>query len=117
MKEYIDGVILIIVSSSTLIGLYKATIELSKEKTLRLSKEQEEETKRVEIKARESSLGSTALSLLKEEMDRLANEIKHLHQAKEIDGARIKSVEEIIRNIEMMYKFIEQRFLNTKNQD
>lgn len=73
---------------------YKLIIELSREKT-----------KRIEIQAKETSMGKEALILLR-------NEIAELQKAKGEDKIWRESIERIIKQMELTCDFIERRMLN-----
>lgn len=75
-------------------AVYKGVIEIAKEKT-----------KRVQIQAKENSLGAEALIMLREE-------IIELKKAKGEDNIRIEKIESIIKQMEITCEFIERRMLN-----
>lgn len=89
----------------TLTAIYVAYTNTQKEKTNRKKIEEEEQTKRAEIEAKENSLGKEALIMLRAE-------ILDLQKAKNESKIKIDMIEAIIQKMELTYEFIERRMLS-----
>lgn len=94
MDKEIISVMQYVLGFLVLVGAaYKLIIELSKEKT-----------KRIEIQAKENSMGKEALMILR-------NEISELQKAKGEDKIWRERIENIIKQMEITCEFIERRML------
>lgn len=96
---------LLIIFFGGLVAVYKGVMAISEENTRRKQIEEENKTKRVEVEARENSLGREALIMLKEE-------IKELKEARDESGFKFKTIESAISKMEFIIEFIEKRLMS-----
>lgn len=100
----IGAITTLLAVAGSLFAAYKVILDMTFEKTKRLRIEQEEITRREEIRAKETSVGKEALEMIR-------HDITSLKEAKVADGDRMHKIERIVQQLEFAYDIIEKRML------